>query len=227
MSKHFWYVARNEIIFSMLKQYCDLKGKMLEVGCGEGDVLLFLKSKSMNVEALDMSQSALFSLSKKEEIVSYCIDICKTDINSQFDIVGCFDVLEHIEDDELALRRMYNCLKPNGKIILTVPAFSWLWSSFDVFCEHFRRYNSKSIQNKIRNSGFKIIKSSYFMFFLFPVILLIRFFSRSKIAKEYAEEKTFPFLNDVFLFVFRLDRFLMKFVNLPYGSSIIVVAEKK
>lgn len=200
-----------------------MNGRMLEAGCGEGNVLLYLKNKGVNIEGCDISKD---SLTSEEKCNLYYLDICEMNIDKKFDIIGCFDVLEHIEDDSLALKNFFNALKTKGKMILTVPACSLLWSSFDVFGKHFRRYDSKDLQNKLNDSGFKIIRFSYFMFLLFPIMFLIRFFSKNKVS-GFVEINTIPILNDIFLFVLRLDRLLMRYVNLPYGSSIIVVAEKK
>ena len=225
MNKHFWYVGRSEIILSFLKKYCDVSGKMLEVGCGKGDVLLHLKNKGVNIEGCDISDDALAILSEKT--ISYKLDVCNMNIDRKFDIVGCFDVLEHIENDELALKNIYTSLKLNGKIILTVPACNLLWSNFDVLGKHFRRYNMSDLKEKIDRSGFRIIRVSYFMFFLFPIIFAMRFLGQNATSEDdFIELNVVPVVNDVFLFIIKVEKFLMRFWNLPYGSSIIMVAEK-
>lgn len=224
MNKNFWHIGRQEIILYMIERYCDTNGRMLEAGCGEGNVLLYLKNKGINIEGCDISKDSLQRC--LEDVNLYYLDICEMNLDNQFDIVGCFDVLEHIEDDRLALKNFYNALTTKGRMILTVPACSLLWSSFDVFGKHFRRYDGAGLQNKLNDAGFKIIRFSHFMFLLFPVMFVIRFFSKKKVS-GFVEINTIPILNDIFLFVFRLDKLLMKYVNLPYGSSIMVVAEKE
>lgn len=227
--KHFWHVGRRELIYDVLKRN-GLTGKsMLEVGCGNGSVLSFLKSKSMNIEGADIEMEALkYCRQREPSVMLYHVDISYMPITSHYDVIGAFDVLEHIEDDVKALQSIHKALKPKGMLLLTVPTYPLLWSSFDVVALHKRRYTKKAICDKLEKNGYRVLKASYFVFFLLPVIALFRLMRRDTDTdcSNIIEMKTIPVINEVFLLLLRLEKLLIRKFNLPFGSSIIILAEK-
>jgi SAM-dependent methyltransferase len=235
--KHFWHVGRKEIILDVLKRNVpNVAGsRMLEIGCGNGSILAYFKKNGVNIEGGDIFIECLKLCQQRAGPVTlYQTDVLSLPFHSQFDIIGVFDLLEHIYEDERALAEINQALKPKGKILLTVPAYKFLWSYFDELSKHKRRYSKGELITKLERNGFIINKISFYMFFPFPVILLIRGINRilrkksAKVnVKDYVELKTVPVLNQIFLGLLRLEKWLMRWINLPFGSSLLVLAEKE
>jgi SAM-dependent methyltransferase len=233
--KHFWHVGRKAIILQVLKQNVpDLKKiRMLEVGCGNGNILGYLYQSGINVAGGDIFLEGLEFCRERVTNVDLChIDILSLPFNNTFDVIGAFDVLEHIEDDRKALQEMNKALKTGGSLILTVPAYKFLWSYFDERSRHQRRYNKLELIAKLEQAGFTVKKVSYYMFFLFPVFAAMRiinsvFFYKKNIDGNSLEVKTIPVINDIFLALLRLEKYLLNYLSLPFGASLIIVGVKK
>ncbi len=233
--RHFWHVGRREIILDILKKIPDInQARILEVGCGNGSVLAFLKQHKLNVEGGDIFVEGLkFCRKRAGELPLYQIDIMSLPFISSYDVIGMFDVLEHIKDDKKALSEVNRALEPGGKILLTVPAHKFLWSYFDEASAHQRRYSRKEIIAKVEENGFIIRKASYYVSFLFPFFLGMRIIGKLTHRKRRAdlsvslETQTVPVINSLFLWTLRAEKFLLKHMNLPMGASLIILAEKK
>lgn len=230
-------MGRKEIILDTLKrQIPDIGGcRMLEIGCGNGSVLSFLKRNGINIEGGDPFIEGLrFCRQRTGTVPLYQMDILALPFRNDFDIIGLFDVLEHIDEDEKALLEVGQALKPRGKILLTVPAHKFLWSYFDMSSAHKRRYSRKELITKLERNGFTINKISYYVFLLFPLFLSIRVFSNilwhgggKRNVKTSLEVKTIPVVNEILLLFMRAEKRLLRYLNLPLGASLLVLAEKK
>jgi 2-polyprenyl-3-methyl-5-hydroxy-6-metoxy-1,4-benzoquinol methylase len=236
--KHFWHVGRKELILDIMRRNIRnlTKSRMLEVGCGNGSVLAYLINNGIMMEGGDVFMEGLaFCRQRANSVPLYQIDVTALPFRNEFDIVGLFDVLEHIDDDAGALCEVSQALKRRGMILITVPAHQFLWSYFDVRSNHKRRYQKKDLIAKLEKAGFTIKKASYYMFFLFPAMAAIRLIGNIKHHQEdrqigvsaYLETKTIPVLNEAFLELLRLEKFLLRYCNLPFGASLIVLAEKQ
>jgi len=236
--RHFWHVARREMILDVIRRNVpDLpRSRMLEIGCGNGSVLAFLVQNGVSVAGGDVFLEGLSFCRKRVPSASlYQVDILALPFEDEFDIVGAFDVLEHIEDDEKALAETYRALKAGGKLILTVPAHRFLWSRHDQASHHKRRYSRTDLMVKLERSGFAVDKMTYYVFFLFPVLAGMRMLHRVVRGKAVdrsgtrtsLELKTVPVLNDVFLAFLRLEKHLIKHINLPFGASLLITAVKR
>ncbi|MFC1718249.1 class I SAM-dependent methyltransferase [Candidatus Poribacteria bacterium] len=231
---HFWHLGRKEIIYALLQRIYRNRLPnitMVEIGCGNGSVLQFLNSKGVNIEGGDLFLEALQFCRSRVDVPLYQLDACNTPFaDEQYDVVGLFDVIEHINDDEKVLKEAYRICKLGGRVILTVPANRWLWSYFDVMSCHKRRYSKKELHQKLRGAGFVVEKISFYMFFLFPVFSLyravesMRFSSNDKELSSRAEVQTVPLVNEVFLGILRLEKLLIKGTNLPLGTSLVFMA---
>ena len=137
-------------------------------------------------------------------------------------------MIEHVKDDEIILKYLSELLDKNGQIIITVPAFNFLFSSKDKVLRHYRRYTKKDIQ-KIISKHFIITKLSYFNFFLFiPIaisIVFLKIFKASFI--DSVEKKPNTILNSVLFKIFHSEKFILNFLNFPFGISLIALAKKK
>jgi 2-polyprenyl-3-methyl-5-hydroxy-6-metoxy-1,4-benzoquinol methylase len=235
--KHFWHVGRKEIILDVIKKHVPRfdKVKMLEVGCGNGSVLDYLKRNSINVEGGDLFIEGLkFCRQKAGPVHLYQIDVLTLPFKEEYEVIGLFDVLEHIEDDRKALSEISRALRPGGYLILTVPAYQVLWSRHDEASHHKRRYSKKNLVAKLENCGFSVDKVTYFMFFLYPMLAAVRLLSkvfRSGIQKKddamtSLEYKTMPVINDIFLTLLRLEKYLIRRMDLPFGASLILIARR-
>lgn len=235
--RHFWHTGRKKIILDVLRRHiANLTDcRMLEIGCGNGNILAYLKDNGVNIEGGDIFIDGLrFCRQRSKSTHLYQLDIVSLPFQNSFEIIGIFDVLEHIENDMIALSEINSALIPGGSLILTVPAYQFLWSPFDKGVGHKRRYGTRDIRAKLENSGFIVKKMSFYVFFAFPIIAAIRLINKvlpdnnKKQKIETAmEANTIPVINGVFLGLLRLEMILMRYFNLPFGSSLLVLAEKK
>ena len=236
--KHFWHIGRKEMILDVLRRNIPklTKSRMLEVGCGNGSILAFLRQNGINIEGGDIFLEGLaFCRQRASSIALYQIDALSLPFHNDYEIVGIFDVLEHIENDDKALAEINRALKAGGNLILTVPAHKFLWSRHDEASHHKRRYSKMELIAKLERYGFVVNKATYYMFFLFPVLaamrLLTKIFRNKKYEKDYIktslELKTIPVINNVFLASLRLEKYLIRYLNLPFGASLLILAAKK
>lgn len=235
--KYFWHKGRREIIYQIIKDWAGDKIsnlRMLELGCGNGNILQYLKKKGIDVEGGDISFEGLVFCKKIVDIPLCQIDALNTPfVSESYDIVGLFDIMEHLADDQLLLREAYRICKKGGLIIVTVPAYKSLWSYFDEISGHKRRYSKKELVSKLQKAGFKAKKISYYMFFLFPLYWAFRKLNISKkdsksiAPSKLTEQKYIPVVNSLFLLFLRIEKWLLKKIDLPFGASLICVAKKE
>lgn len=159
--------------------------------------------------------------------------------DNTFDAVTALDVIEHNEDDKAILADSYRILKPGGHIIITVPAFMWLWTHNDDLNAHIRRYTAGELKQKLSQTGFNIRRVSYNNFFVFPLaatLLLLRRSTDAKkeLASHHVNEEEYqvemepasPVVNTILTGVGKVEAGLIKRINLPVGTSLIAVGEK-
>lgn len=238
--KNFWFRGRNKIIGNAVARFLSPKSRILEVGCGTGYVSRYLKKMGYHIECSDLFFDALqFCKERNAGERYYQCNLTDRLFVEEFEGVCAFDVLEHIEEENLVLKNIYDALKPGGFLFITVPADKRLWSSLDIYAEHKRRYSMQELRLIIESNGFKVIKLSYFMTLLYPLILISRKFSLRKgyMNDEYAKKmvkkeimnelKPNGILNAVFFLVFGMEVPLLRSFNLPFGSSLICVALKE
>jgi SAM-dependent methyltransferase len=238
--KNFWFRVRNKIIGDTITQYLPRPSHILEVGCGTGYVSRYLKAIGYYVECADLFLDALqFCKQRNAGYQYYQLNLMDTIFIQEFDAICAFDVLEHIDDDIIALKHLHDALKPGGLLFITVPADMRLWSDKDVSARHKRRYSAHELQTKLKFSGFNVIKKSYFMTFLYPVLLLSRkvsMRSREKNAgeslnivkkEEMNELQPNRILNSIFFFIFLLEVPFIRLFSFPLGSSLLYVAVKE
>ena len=218
-----WYRVRREIVTDIIKNINDYNNlSLLDIGCGNGHLLkdsCQYVNKAVGIEKFDYSKP------KFDNIIN--IDIFdNTFEDNSFDIITFLDVMEHIEDENKFLQEVKRLIKYNGTIIITVPAYQWLFSNSDIFYGHYRRYNSKTLRKVLEDNGLEIQKLSYMNFFLFPLFALVRIidkvFNRKKF--EYGESKL---TNTILYNIFHIEKYLLKKFNLPFGSSLLTICKIK
>jgi SAM-dependent methyltransferase len=144
-------------------------------------------------------------------------------------VIGAFDVLEHIAEDRQALAQIYHATKPGGGIVLTVPQHPALWGDIDDYCCHQRRYTRKELLEKVERAGFSVLKTTSFVSFLLPVMLLSRLKQRlvKKSVDPISELRLGPMLNNMLERSMKIERaFIKRGVSFPAGGSLLLVARK-
>ena len=236
--RHWWFKSRAQLINQVLRSMTRFKNSQnqfhyLEAGCGTAYVLHCVQTENPNWSCLGIEGQQEAVMLAKNQYPS--LDIKALDLKyfvpeSPFHCIGCFDVLEHIDDDFDMLQRFSSFLYPGGTLLLTVPQHSWLWSNADEFAGHKRRYSRKDLFHKLRSAGFSIAYSSSFVSFLLPLMFLQRVFL-GKLSKQYdplSELKINHFINFLFYLAMRCERFFMRLgVKFPFGGSVVVLADKK
>jgi len=225
---HWWFVARRKIIRRFLIKYFPHgAGEILEAGCGTGGNLELLEDFG-SVHAMEMDEDA--------RIMANSHNVCRVrngklpdniPFTRSFNLICMFDVLEHVEDDSTALQAVKTKLYTNGKLLLTVPAYRFLWSSHDYAHQHKRRYGLGGLVHLVENSGFKIINATYFNTLLFPMVAAVRL-TNNIFGFSGGSDAAMPsrVLNRLFLKIFSSERYLIPRFRLPFGVSILILAEK-
>ena len=149
------------------------------------------------------------------------------DEKETWDLIGSFDVLEHIPEDEKALRNMADALRPGGSLVLTVPQHQWLWSETDVHACHVRRYTLGDIAEKLQKAGFRMVFHTSFISLLLPLMALSRCKSGRRDEDAMDEFHIPAWLNQVLENIMKVEFFLIrKGLCLPFGGSLLLVAQK-
>ena len=227
---HFWFKTRRNCILQLLRD-TPRTAKILDIGCSSGLLLNDLIHGGFNAEnlyGLDISPEAISNCKKNNIDNTFVMDAQAIDLAERFDIIIASDCLEHINVDQKALYNWYNLLKTNGKVIIFVPAFKFLWSGHDEANMHFRRYTKKELNTKLAKAEFKIIKSSYWNFFLFAPIVLLRSIKRFKKeeARKYGDLHQMSFWNPFLTSLLNFENKLLSYFNFPFGVSVFSVASK-
>ena len=234
---HWWYLARSEILESILKTYLDTdrNRKLLDLGCGPGQMRTML-SQFGELFSTDFSLTALEFCGDQSLDHLVLADGMELPLASRsMDIVCAFDVLEHFKDDAQCISEINRVLKPNGFLFLTVPAYQWLWGRQDIVSHHFRRYHAKQVEELLTEVNLQILKLTYFNTILFPPIALIRLAYRlinfTVGLQEASGSSDFSIphsslLNTLCWNLFRSEKKILRRQNFPFGVSILCVSQK-
>lgn len=230
---HWWFRARNKLLLWIMATKVKPKTTYLEVGCGTGYVL---QAVARAFPKLDLEATEYFSsgLSFAKQRVPSCrfheMDACKMQDIDFYECIGCFDVLEHIRDDDKVLANFYRALKPKGTLILSLPQHQWLWSQSDDFAHHIRRYSRGDISRKLKKAGFHITYVNSFVSLLLPLMAIKRLQPSEKVLENFTVNDILgvnPALNKTLYALMLLELALLKLgIRFPAGGSIIVVARK-
>lgn len=231
-ARHFWFKVRNQLIVWAIKTYCPQFRSLLEIGCGTGYVLSGIAEAYPHVklQGSEIFTAGLAFAAERQPTIDFMqMDGRNIPFVDEFDAIGAFDVLEHIEEDQQVLVQMYKALKHNGIVFITVPQHLWMWSQADSYAHHVRRYTANELRGKVENASFQIIRITSFMSLLLPLMFLSRLRQRQS-KTEYdpiSELKISGWLNTVFKVIFNLERMIIRFgLSLPVGGSLLLVAKK-
>jgi SAM-dependent methyltransferase len=241
--RHFWFRARNEVIATLVSQVASglgAKYSVLEIGCGTGNVLGALENvcSGNTVVGMDLFGEGLRFARRRVRCDLVRGDVCAPPFRRPFDIVGLFDVLEHLPNDMDVLERVRGLVAPRGALVLTVPAHPSLWSYFDEASHHCRRYTRNELAQKLEGAGFRLEYLSQYMATLFPMVWAGRRVAAlknrlapqgSKSCRDMAadELRVVPVLNEFLHSLLSLEaRFVARRRRLPFGTSLVAVARR-
>ena len=185
--RSFWFGARNELIVWAMRKYFPECGSFLEIGCGTGFVLGGIRSAYPSAE---LSGSEIFSAgleiaAKRVPSASfYQSDAQDIPFRDHFDVIGAFDVLEHIVDDGAVIAEIGRALRPGGGFLVSVPQHPSLWSPQDDRAYHVRRYTAAELRRKVVAAGFEVLRMTSFVALLLPVLFASRLWMRRRPADE-------------------------------------------
>jgi SAM-dependent methyltransferase len=224
---HWWYRARREVLASLIERVVRPPpgAQVLEVGCGTGHNLPMLE-RFGHVDAIEIDPAARAIAEKRlGRPVSGAKLPALTGIpRGHYDLIAALDVVEHIDDDRAALRALARCLKPGGKLLVTVPAHQWMWSAHDDLNHHKRRYSKRGLARLINDSPLRLDAVGYFNSLLFPLAVGARLASKLTGSGSGGESLPPKPVNYVFERCFAAERRLIGTVPLPPGLSLFAVA---
>jgi len=228
--RHWWFTARRRIVESVLARLLLGPGApILDVGCGTGGNLAML---SRFGAVMGAEYDATAALLARERGVAPVARAALPDrlpfAASQFQLVTLFDVLEHIDDDQGSLTTLAGLLRPGGFLVLTVPAFPFLWSAHDTEHHHKRRYRAAQLRERITAAGLNVQWLSYYNSVLFPPVAMVRLLGKVVPHKSVGSEVALPPapLNTLLENVFAAERHWLGRVPVPFGVSLMAVARK-
>ena len=227
--RHWWYRARRRILAELIRREAQLPAdaRILEIGCGTGHNLSMLGGFG-HVDGLELDDEAA-ALSEKRlgrKIMRSPLPALDQ-VPGDYDLIGAFDVIEHIENDTAALAAIATKLKPGGKFMMTVPAHPWMWTAHDVANHNKRRYSKRALQALIDASPMRLDRIGYFNSLLFPLAVAQR--AASKLRGTDNGDVSLPPapLNRALEVIFATERYLVGRLPLPPGLSLFAVASAR
>jgi SAM-dependent methyltransferase len=230
---HWWFRGKRRVIEKLLDSL-DLpeRGNILEIGCGAGGNLSML-SRYGAVWALEIDEYAreYAARTNKDAVVQngWLPDGLSSLVGRAFDVICLFDVLEHVRDDEKSLCLIRELLADRSKILITVPAYQWLFSHHDHNLGHFRRYNRKNLTRKLVKNGYTVLYAGYMNVLSLPAMIISRLFDRYvRKSKAVSGTKTPPrAINTALYFAFALETLWVPQFSSPFGGSVVAIAKKR
>ena len=228
--RHGWYRARRKVLAELIRREAQPppNANILEIGCGTGHNLAML-GEFGHVDGLELDEEAR-SISEKRlgrTVMSAPLPELAGVPARHYDLIGAFDVIEHIDDDAAALASIATRLKFGGKFVMAVPAHQWMWTAHDVVNHHKRRYSKRALKRLIDDSPMKLTRIGYFNSLLFPLAVAERAASKLR-DREDADVRLPPApLNVTLEKVFAAERYLVGRLPLPPGLSLFAVAEAR
>lgn len=193
---------------------------VLDVGAGYGGMFDLL-SKYGSVDAFEPNEEAVLSCERKE--YSKVFRSLDEILGGQtYDLVGAFDVIEHIEDDRDFVSKLFSITNIGGKIAVTVPAFQWLWSEHDVEHRHFRRYRRKEIEKLLKEAGYTVEYVGYWNILLFLPAAIVRLLGKSGGSSLHFHS----FIDSMLKAVLWLESRCIPMIRFPFGTGIVAIAKR-
>lgn len=233
-ARSWWFRARNDLIAGAMTESFPDSRSYLEIGCGTGFVLARIRTE---YPAADLTGSELFTAglavaaARVPSARFIQIDARRIPFRDEVDVIGAFDILEHIEEDEDVLRSVAGTLRPGGGFLATVPQHPALWSRQDVHAFHVRRYTARELRRKAEAAGLEVIRLTSFVSLLLPMLVLSRL--RHRIDSDatsfdpIADLRQPRLVNASLERVMDIERWLIRHgLRFPAGGSLLLVARR-
>ncbi len=230
---YWWFVGRRKIVEQVLRSWANRRkfNRILDGGCGTGKMVDFLSTFG-ETHGVELHPAGIEYCRKRGLSLLTEGDICKLPFrDGSFDLVSCFDVLYHKKVNETdALDELRRVCKPEGFLIVTDAAFEFLRSEHDESVHGVRRYTRRSLSRAVERAGFKVIRISYWDFFLFPIVLLVRI-AKNLLPRHHTKpvSNLKPIarqLNGLLSLLVHVEAKLISKIRLPFGTSIVLLARK-
>lgn len=232
---YWWFVGRRRLALSLLSQAIESTypspaaggGAILDLGCGTGAVLAEMSGERPAI-GIDVSTHALRFCRRRGltgllQATAEQVPLATGSVEA----VIALDIFEHVRDDLAACREALRVLRPGGTLVLSVPAFRWLWGPHDVALMHHRRYSRREVERLLSQSGFQIERLTYSVFLLFPAVLVVRLLDKLRRGpSKVSLPKVPPWLNRLLIRVQMWEARWTARHRLPWGSSLVAVARK-
>jgi SAM-dependent methyltransferase len=238
--KHWWFAGRTWSLLNMMDRVIapDGKNRVLDIGCGAGNMFHHLARYGSVVGVDNNPKPLIVARERGYEVREGLAEDLPFDDES-FELLALLDTVEHCDDEMAVLRECYRVCAAGGHLVVTVPAFMWLWSHNDVLNDHKRRYTTKELREKLRRVGFRSRRMTYNNFLVFPMaaplILLRRGTERElDLSSPHFDDESYqvemepapPLLNTILSGVTWTESQVLRWLNLPLGTSIIGIAQK-
>ncbi len=236
--EHWWFATRTWAIDKWLGQLRPPSGlEILDVGCGAGNMIHHLsryghvRGIEVDPRPVKIAQSRGYDVRRADAAKGIPFE------DASFDLVTALDVIEHVEDDAAVLRQARRVLKPGGHLLVTTPAFQWLWSYNDELNAHKRRYTARDLGARLGKAGLRVQRLSYNFFLVFPLAAgLILWRNRTRrhleLSSHHFQEDAYqvemepvaPLLNSLLRRIGGVEALMIGAMDLPFGTSLIALA---
>jgi len=238
--KHWWFAGRTWSLLNMIDREVEPNGRkrVLDIGSGAGNMFHHLARYGAVVGVDNNPKPIEVARERGYDVREGRAEDLPLEDES-FDLVALLDTVEHCDDDMAVLRECYRVCVPGGHLVVTVPAFMWLWSHNDVLNDHKRRYTAKELEEKLSRIGFRIKRMTYNNFFVFPMAASLILMRRGTDAEpdlgsphfddesyQVEMEPAPPWLNTILSGVTWTESQVLRWLNLPVGTSIICIAQR-
>ncbi len=228
---YWWYRARTSLLETVLADRVGTPQRVLDVGSADGPSVGWLHDHDGLHVTLDIDPRGLTS----GGVCGSALVLPFAD--ESFDVVGAFDVVEHCEPEATVLAELSRVLKPGGTMMLSVPAYQWAWSSFDDANGHHRRYTRRRATRAVKAAGLRVDRATYAFAGVFPLFAGQRLATRlvERVKRRSAAHpadvvdlpSVSPGVSSLLMRLCRIDQWLLRRVDLPFGSSVVVSASKR
>lgn len=219
---YWWHRARTDLLEAVMAPHLGTPRRTLDVGSADAPSVGWMRGGQQHV-TLDVIPAGLVP---GEGVCGSTTQLPFPD--GSFDVVSAFDVVEHCDDDELAVAELARVLAPGGRMLLSVPAYQWAWSDHDVQAGHHRRYTRRRLTGLVGRTGMQVLRATYAFGAVFPIFLAERVRRRIGCAPvgDTRLPRVSPRTDRALTALCSLDARVLRRCDLPFGSSVFIVAVK-